>query len=385
MKNIKYIILIGLLIIGCAKEKGDSQTDVPAQISTANTISLTPQQIETIKLEIGHMDKRNLSNTIQANGYLDVPPQNKAVISPMITGYVRKINFLVGDEIKKGQVMAELESMEFIDLQQKYIELKSQLVFLEDDYNRQKLLRDQDAVSRKKYLMAEVEYNTAVTILNGIQSKLSLLGLNLDKLKQGDIQSRFALRAPISGSVNKLEVAIGQHVNPNEEIYEIVNIDHLHLELSVFERDVIKVKKDQNVRIKISGIDNQEFTGKVFLVGNDLSEDKRSLNGHVHLENEEGPFTVGMYANATIAVSDHQTYTLPTTALVVEDNHEFVFKKVSSSSNGVTFMKVPVRTGIEASGLVEMVEMDELIPEDEIVIKGAFYLLNAFTDGENSL
>ena len=270
MKNIKYFILSVLLIIGCAKEKGESLVDVPAQVSTTNTITLTPQQIKTINLKIGHMDKRNLSNTIQANGYLDVPPQNKAVISPMITGYVRKVNFLVGDDVKRGQVMAELESMEFIDLQQKYIELKSQLVFLEDDYNRQKLLRDQDAVSRKKYLMAEVEYNTAVTVLKGIQSKLSLLGLNLDKLMQGEIQPRFTLKAPISGSVNKLEVAIGQHVNPSEEIYEMVNIDHLHLELNIFEKDVIKVKKGQRVRFIVSGIDNQEFTGVVFLVGNDF-------------------------------------------------------------------------------------------------------------------
>jgi cobalt-zinc-cadmium efflux system membrane fusion protein len=383
MKNIKYIILSGLIVIGCAKEKGDSQVDVPAQISTGNTITLTPQQIEAINLEIGHMDKHNLSNTIQANGYLDVPPQNKAVISPMITGFVRKVNFLVGDEVKKGLIMAELESMEFIDLQQKYIELKSQLVFLEDDYNRQKLLRDQDAVSRKKYLMAEVEYNTAVTIMNGIKSKLSLLGLNLDNLAQGEIQSRFALRAPISGSVNKLEVAIGQHVNPSEEIYEIVNIDHLHLELNVFEKDVIKVKKGQKVRFQVSGIDKQEFTGKVFLVGNDLSEDKRSINVHVHLDDEEGPFTVGMYANATIATSDHQTYTLPATALVIEEEQEYVFKKVSSSTEGMTFRKVPVRTGIEASGLVELADMHELIQEDEIVIKGAFYLLNAFSGGEN--
>ena len=229
--------------------------------------------------------------------------------------------------------------------------------------------------------MAEVEYNTAVTVLKGIQSKLSLLGLNLDKLMQGEIQPRFTLKAPISGSVNKLEVAIGQHVNPSEEIYEMVNIDHLHLELNIFEKDVIKVKKGQRVRFIVSGIDNQEFTGVVFLVGNDLSENKRSINVHVHLDVEEGPFTVGMYASATIAVSDHQTYTLPTTALVVEDSRVFVFKKVSSSTEGITFRKVPVKTGIEASGLVEIADLDELMPEDEIVTKGAFYLLNAFSGG----
>ena len=382
MKNIKYIILSGLLIIGCAKEKRDSQTDVPAQLSTSNTITLTPQQVETIKLEIGHMDQRNLSNTIQANGYLDVPPQNKAVISPMITGYVRKINFLVGDEVKKGQVMAELESMEFIDLQQKYIELKSQLVFLEDDYNRQKLLRDQDAVSRKKYLMAEVEYNTAVAIMNGIQSKLSLLGLNPDKLKQGEIQSRFALRAPISGSVNKLNVQIGKYVDPQEEIYEIVNTDHLHLELNVYQKDVPKVKKGQKVRFNISSLGNKEFNGEVFLVGKDLSEEKRSINVHVHFDDDVADFTVGMYGTASVIIEENPMYTLPVTAVVVDGNAKYVFKKSNTAENKSTFQKVEITTGLESDGFLELTSMSELTLEDEIVTDGAFYLLNAFSESE---
>jgi cobalt-zinc-cadmium efflux system membrane fusion protein len=203
MNTIKYII-IGFLIFSCAGEKAKEDTasaDVAG--SSPNTVTLTEKQNETIQIEIGKMEQRNLSSEVKANGFLDVPPQNKAVISPMITGYVHKLNFLVGDNVKKGQVMAELESMEFVDLQQRLLELKNQIVYLREDYDRQQLLLDQDAVSKKKFLMAEVEYKTAETARRGLESKLQMLGVNLNELENGKIASVLRLKAPISGSVKK--------------------------------------------------------------------------------------------------------------------------------------------------------------------------------------
>ena len=143
------------MLTACTGETTEAAEKIKAP-ATPNTFELSKDQAETINLEFGKLTKRNLSNFIKANGYLDVPPQSKAVISPMITGYVRKVNFLLGDDVKKGQVMAELESIEYIDLQQQYMELKSNLTYLKEDFERQKLLREQDAISTKKFLRAEI-------------------------------------------------------------------------------------------------------------------------------------------------------------------------------------------------------------------------------------
>ncbi|MCK5104210.1 MAG: efflux RND transporter periplasmic adaptor subunit, partial [Cyclobacteriaceae bacterium] len=146
MNKLRYIIFVLILSMACSNEKEQDQTEVKATTSgSVNSVDLTPGQVSAIKLRLGHIEKRNLTNVIKANGYLDVPPQNNAVISPMITGYVRKINFLVGDNVKKGQTMAELESMDYIDMQQQYIELNARIAFLKEEYDRQKLLREQDA------------------------------------------------------------------------------------------------------------------------------------------------------------------------------------------------------------------------------------------------
>lgn len=364
------------------KRSSDIKSEHAVVLSDENSVILTDEQAKAIKLQYGQIEERNMSNVIKANGYLDVPPQNKAVISPMITGYVRKVNFLVGDNVKKGQVMAELESMEYIDLQQQYIELKAKIAYLKEDFDRQKLLRDQDAVSKKKYLMSEMEHKTAVSTLDGLKSKLTMLGVNFSSLDEGKMVSRIFLRAPISGSVKLVNTTIGKHVDPSEEIFEIVNPEHLHLELSVYEKDVLKVREDQKVWFRIPSMMNDIFEGEVFLVGKDLSEDKRSINVHVHIDEDQAEFTVGMYANATIVIENNPSFTLPVTAVVVDGDSKYIFVKSESSNEQATYQKLPVFTGLESDGIIELTSMEGLSIEDEIVTEGAFYLLNAFSESE---
>ncbi len=384
MNILRYHIFLLIVVMSCSGEREDTSS-AKESVPTANknSIVLSQQQASTIKLTTGRIENRNLTNIVKANGYLDVPPQNKAVISPMITGYVRKINFLVGDNVRKGQIMAELESMEFIDLQQEYVELKARIEYLKDDYERQKVLREQDAVSKKKFLMAEIDYKTAIATLDGLRSKLKMLGVNFDKLDTGKIESTILLRAPISGSVKSQDTMVGRHVDPSEEIFEIVNSDHLHLELSVYEKDVIHIKKGQKVWFRIPSLNNHIFEGAVFLVGRDLSEDKRSINVHVHIQEETG-FTVGMYANASIVVEDNPTFALPVTAVVVDGNNKYVFRKKKLSDDQLVFERMSVITGLESEGLIEINNMQDFSVDDEIVIDGAFYLLNAFEEGSST-
>jgi len=383
MNKLKYIIIILVFLSSCSTEKKQVQiVEEQTSSSNVNEVVLSSDQVKAIKLKSGKIERKSLSNVIKANGYLDVPPQNKAVISPIITGYVRKVNYLLGDNVKKGAVMAELESIEYIDLQQQYMELKSRIEYLSEEYERQKLLRQQDAVSKKKYLQAEVDYNIAISTLDALATKLKLMGTNLKQLDQHNIQSKILLKSPIAGSVNKLNVQIGKHVDPHEEIYELINTDHLHLELEVYQKDVPKVKKGQKVRFYISSLGDKEFKGEVFLVGKDLSEEKRSINVHVHFNDDEADFSVGMYGTASIVVEENLSYTLPVTAVVVDGTNKYVFKRSEFSEKNSTYEKIQIFTGLESDGLLEITSISDLTLEDEIVTEGAFYLLNAFSDSE---
>lgn len=382
MKKFLYLTSL-LLMTACATENNKIPENEEGTQMTG-IVTLSSEQVQAIKLQFGKIGKRNLSNVVKANGYLDVPPQNKAVISPMITGYVRKVNYLLGDDVKKGQVMAELESMEYIDLQQQYMELKSNLSYLKEDFERQKLLREQDAVSMKKYLKAEMDLNVVNSTLESVTSKLQLLGNDLGQLDQGIIQSKILLRAPFTGSVNKLNVQIGKHVDPHEEIYELINTDHLHFEMSVYEKDIPKVRKGQKVLFRLPSLGNRELEGEVFLVGKDLSEEKRSINVHVHFNDDQDDFTVGMYGTAAIAIDLNAMQVVPSKSVVVDGTEKFIFRVSTKENNQYGFEKVQVQTGLESDGYVQLIDANSISESDQIVTEGAFYLLNAFlgTAGE---
>jgi membrane fusion protein, heavy metal efflux system len=383
MKAIKYISLLMLLTVACSEQKNNASDEKVAITQAAeSSVVLTPEQVSAINIQTGHIAKVNMKNVIKANGYFDVPPQNNAVVSPMISGYVRQINFLIGDNVKKGQVLAELESMEFIDIQQQYVETNARLAFLKEEYDRQILLQENDAVSRKQFLTVEADYKTALSTFDGLKSKLSLIGVNFQTLGEGKIEPRFSLRSPINGSVKKMNTVVGRFAAPSEELFEIVDTDHLHLELNVYEKDVLKVKKGQRVWFKVPSQATTIYEGEVLLVGQDLSEDKRAIDVHVHIHGSTADFTVGMYANASIVIEDNPSFTLPVTAIVTEGTNKYLFKKETPSGEGVMFTKVQVYTGIESEGLIELVSMDQLSEEDDIVIDGAFYLLNAFSGNE---
>lgn len=379
MKLSIYFLTAIAIISACtnAREPGNSAT-TSAVVDQSNHITLTPAQMAAIKLRMGQIETQTLENVIRANGYLDVPPQNKAVISPMITGFIRKVNFLVGDQVRKGQTMAELESLEFIEMQQNYREMSARVKYLQGEYERQKTLQEQNAVSKKRLLQAELEYSTTMTVMEGLKSKLDLLGVDFSQLNSGHIQSVIHLKAPISGSVKRQNTMIGKHVDPSEEIYEIVNTAHLHLELSVYEKDVIHVAKGQKVWYTVASLENTVFEGDVFLVGSDLSEEKRTINVHVHIDENEANFAVGMYANASIVVEEKPSLILPITAVVVDGGEQFIFRQVSNAENASEFERISVVTGNEANGFAEISASSDIVAGDQVVVEGAFYLLNAY-------
>ena len=113
-----------------------------------------------------------------------------------------------------------------------------------------------------------------------------------------------------------------------------------------------------------------------------MSEDKRSINVHVHIDEEEAQFNVGMYVNASVVIENSPSNTLPVTAVVIDGMNKYVFKRNEISPGKLEFIKCPIVTGLESDGLVELTNIDGLTLEDDIVIEGAFYLLRAFAVGE---
>ena len=162
-----YIILFSLVFIACGNPDKNNVTRLSERLKP-NEIIVSQSQFSSEKMRLGKLEEQSFSQTIKTNGMIDVPPQNKAKISTFIGGYITKTPLLIGDKVKKGQVLVTLENTEFVEIQQQYLEISEQLNYLKSEFNRQKTLFNENITSQKNFLKAESIYKSSLAHYNGL-------------------------------------------------------------------------------------------------------------------------------------------------------------------------------------------------------------------------
>ncbi|WP_373512361.1 efflux RND transporter periplasmic adaptor subunit [Persicitalea sp.] len=346
--------------------------DATPDSGTVNEITLTEPQYRAIGVELGSATNETVSTEVKANGRVDLPPENRATVSLPIGGKIRYVKALPGQAVRRGELLATLESFDFIQLQQDYLQNSSQLVFLQKELERQKTLSAENVGARKNYEKAQADYDATRALTQSLAAKLKLLGLSVGTLEKNGIAPAARIVSPVNGFITVANINLGKQVMPGEELLEIIDKSHMHIELDVFEQDAPFIKKGQQVRIMQSNGPPLEAT--VHLVGRMLEGDARSLNIHAHVrdEKQERELIPGAYVSAYIRTSDRAAMTVPPDALVRKGANGFVYIQ----KNGREFQRIPVEIGATAeSGNVEIKPAASLTGQ-QLVTKGA-YLIDA--------
>ncbi|MGB5419417.1 efflux RND transporter periplasmic adaptor subunit [Algibacter sp.] len=374
MKHI-FILLFSLVLVACGNSEKENKTSVEVSSNT-NTIVISTSQFNNENMQLGKLEEHEFNQTIKANGMIDVPPQNKAIISPLIGGYITKTPLLIGDKVKKGQVLVTLKNPEYIEVQQQYLEVSEQLNYLKSEFTRQKTLFDENITSQKNFLKAESTYKSSLAHYNGLREKLVMLNINPSSVEKGQITSSINLYAPIEGYITKVNVSNGTYVSPTDVIMEIVDTGHIHLELSVFEKDVLNIKKGQKIGFKIPEASDKIFQAEVHLVGTSINPETRIVRVHGHIHNEsEANFIVGMFVEADIITETAKSLALPKDAILELEDNYFVLVLKEKLNDNYVFEKIKVDLENETETYVSISNTDNLIKK-EILTKGGFMLLN---------
>lgn len=369
-----YILIFSLVLVACGNSEKTSDL-VPETETHNDDITITKAQFEGEKMAFGTLAEYDFNETVKVNGMIDVPPKNKSSVSTFTGGYITKTPLLVGDRVKKGQLLVTLENPEFVELQQNYLEVSEQLNYLKSEFNRQKTLFDEKITSEKNYLKAESAYKSNLAHYNGLRKKLQMLNINPSSVEQGRIASTINLYAPISGHVTKVNVSNGTYVSPSDVIMEIVDIDHIHLELLVFEKDIMQIKKDQKIEFTIPEASDKTFEAEVHLAGTTIDEQTRRVKVHGHVDNDKENFIVGMFVDADIIIESKKGFGLPKEALIEVDNDFFVLILDEENTDEFRFETFKLELGKQTEAYVEILN-SEALKDKQIVIKGTNMLLN---------
>jgi cobalt-zinc-cadmium efflux system membrane fusion protein len=306
---------------------------------------------------------------------IDVPPENRAVVNATMGGYIKTTPLLVGDVVRKGQVLATIENPEFVMLQQEYMEVNEQLIYLKSEYDRQITMKAENITSQKSYLKAESEYRTAVATHTGLDKQLRMIHISPAKVREGSISSIASIYAPISGSITKMNVTMGSYVSPATEILEIIDSDHIHLELSVFEKDIMKIKKGQRINFKIPESSMEIYGAEVHLVGTSIDAN-RTIRVHGHLNNDaDHNFLTGMFVNAGIITDSAFAKAVPNQAVVEVDDMFYVLVLDKIEGEVYYFKQVEVVVEKSYEGFMTVQSEAVFTPQTQFLIKGAFNLL----------
>ena len=327
MKKKIYIALISLaMLVSCQTENKDNHDEHNHdEHGEEGVVSLNKNQQEALKLEVGGFEMRNLTTVVKINGQLEVSPENRADITTLIGGTVKEIKVFYGDKIRKGQVLAILEHPDFISLQEEFAEIANNLEYKEEDYNRQKELQKTNATAKKEFQKARADYYTTKARYEGLKSRLLLLNLSPEKVKQGEITNLISIISPINGYVNKINVKLGSFVSTQDVLFGITDNNAIHADFMVYENDVHLLKMGQKIHFTVANRPNEEFTANIFAIGKEFDSNTRAVHIHTNVNENTDGLIPGMYITGHLHTDGNYVKTLPNDAIVKEGTKSYIF------------------------------------------------------------
>jgi membrane fusion protein, heavy metal efflux system len=375
MKNI--IVAFGILtLVGCGQQEENKVIEATAPTVETNQVSLTKAQYANAEILTNELELKEISSVLKLNGKIDVPPQNLVSVSVPLGGYLKSTEMLPGKLVKKGQVLAILEDQQYVRLQQDYLLAKVKLKVVEGEYQRQRELNASKASSDKVLQLSEGEFRNAKINLKALEENLELIGINPQRLDENKISKRITITSPINGYVAKVNANIGKYLTPSEVLFELVNVADIHLNISVFEKDLASLAIGQKVIAYNNSNPEKKYDSEIILIGHSLSADKNT-EVHCHFKKYDKTLVPGMYMNAEIELKNKMAHTISENAIVRYGNKDYVFVSMSKTN----FEMVPVKVGSIENGVVEIVNFEDLKGQS-VVVNGAYSLLMKLKNAE---
>ncbi|WP_130854920.1 efflux RND transporter periplasmic adaptor subunit [Olivibacter jilunii] len=373
MKAFIYSCICLWFLAACSnqnKQETESTSQKDSTISPiTETVRLTSQQLKSVGIEVGNPESGSVSGKLTLQGAVEVPPQNIISLSFPMGGYLKSTAMLPGTHVSKGQVLAIMEDMQFIQLQQDYLTAKTDFELAEKEFIRQRELNSSKASSDKVFQQANAQMERQRILMNALGEKLKLIGININNLNASNISKSVAVLSPINGFVSKVNVTVGKYTAPTDVLFELVDPRDIHLVLNVFEKDLASVAVGEQVAAYSNSEPDRRFDAEVILINKTLDAN-RMAEVHCHFKKYDTSLVPGMFMNAEVSIKDMPALTVPEDAVVRWENKHYVFV----AQNTGEFRMVEVKPGM-LNDKHRQIESNEITSASKVVLKNAYTLL----------
>jgi cobalt-zinc-cadmium efflux system membrane fusion protein len=306
-----------------------------------------------------------LTPIVKVTGTVTYDPEYVAAVGTRIHGLVRKLARIEGDAVKEGDVLAEIESAQLGEAQASVSMVEAQKRAAELNAARERDLFGKKLSTAREAEVAEATLAEHRALLSAAQQKVAALS--------GERPGPFGvyvLRSPLKGTVVERSISSGQSVESHLVAFRVADLDHLWIELAVFERSVAKIRKGDAVEVRSPSHPDQVITGTVAYVGEEIDRVTRSAAVRVKVDNSARKLRPGQSVTAMIrATGPAKTgLLLPTSAVIFVDGKPTVF--VAEGDDRV----VPTPVTLGASDGQDQEVIAGVSADQRVVSEGTFAL-----------
>ena len=363
-RTISFLYLLSILLTvslvschssGDKNANGEEETNDLIRNGMSKEILITKAQFEADAMQLGDSDTVTFRQIVKGSGHIAAAPGGIARVSTLLPGRVSEIYIQPGDRVKKGERLIFIEGNELISLQQEYAASMYTLELLRSNYERQQLLAEENISARKELVRAENEYRSLLSSTVGLKAKLQILQLDPDKIIAGQIASGVNIVSPIKGYITEMDLVLGQVIEPNETVIEIIDPDQLQLNVHVYENDLDALQEGQEVRFYKPELPEQMFYATLESIGHAVDEKARTIHCLASLDKPaKDRFIQGLFVETEIITCERETEAIPEHALIQENDHYYVLEKSREEEEIIVFSKKLVDIGAIMDGYAEI-------------------------------
>lgn len=378
-KYIFIIIIISLILLSfCGKHSKhnpqvqENSKGPQAAQHESTVIKLSEEEKSQTQIKTITVKENPIQSTLKAMGKVLAPPDGKAIVGYAFPGRIIKLHAAIGQWVKKGDPLLTLECEDVGNTKSEYFKAFTEFQLAKQNFEREERLFKKDIGAKKDYLETKAQLEIANSNLEAAAKKLQVMGFSQQQIREltnaQNISPYVTVNAPIAGRVIQYNAVLGAMIEPATEIMTILDPTSLCIDAEIYEKDLAKIKAQQEVQIAVPAYPEQTFMGRIRYIGDIVHPDTRTITVRTRVPNKDFKLKPGMFADIKILLEQRENaVTVPIEAVLDDLDKKIIFVR-----EGDNFLYRIVEVGPKFNGYIEIKKGVKI--GETIVVEGNYQL-----------
>jgi cobalt-zinc-cadmium efflux system membrane fusion protein len=371
------------------------EADAHANELPPGEVELTAEAQTNASLTIIDVAAQTIPTMVDMTGTVAPDEARVAHVRPLARGVIEQVWVRLGARVTKGQALATYDNIQLGESVGEYLSARAMLRQAEADLDAKRKIAERgralivlEAIARQTLDLREAEVKTSEAAVASMQAMVSRVEEQLHRFGLTDEElgklsteegnslhresSHAVLRAPFDGVITRYDVAEGELVEPDRELFTVTDLSTVWVLADVYEKDLTKVRTGTQATVRLDAYPDRAFTGNVAFIADSIDPQSRSAKARVVVANPNAALKLDMFARISVPTAQQrEAIVIPLSAVQLIDNRPVVFAQIGPNR----FVRRDVELGVETGDKVEI--RIGLARGDRVVTAGSFYLKTA--------